>query len=55
MLAGSYFPLRLRMGRCVPARVRLGWACRNRAVRVDRCMSAMGPTEVDEMVFFTPS
>ena len=55
MPAESYFLLRLRSGRCVLALVRVGWAGRNRAVRVDHCMSAIGPTEVDEMVFFTPS
>ena len=55
MPAESYFSLRLRSGRCVLATVRLGWAVRNRAARVDHCMSATGPTEVDEMVFFTPS
>ena len=55
VLAESYFSLRLRGGRCVLANSRLGWACRNRAARVDCCMSAMGLTEAGEMVFFTPS
>ena len=55
VLVESYFSLRLRGGRCVLAPVRLGWAGRNRAVGVDHCMSAMGLTEADEMVFFTPS
>ena len=55
MFAESYFLLCLQSGRCVLACVRLGWACRNRAVRVDHCMSAMSLTEVDKMVFFTPS
>ena len=55
MLAESYFSLCLQIGRCVSACVRLGWACWNRVVRVDHCMSAMSLTEVDKMVFFTPS
>ena len=55
MPAESYFLLRLRSGRCVLASVRLGWIGWKRAVRVDHCMSAAGPTEADEMVFFTPS
>jgi hypothetical protein len=55
VLAESYFSLRLRSGRCVLAWVRLGWAGQNRVVRVDHCMSVTGLTEVDKMVFFTPS
>ena len=55
MPAESYFSPRLRGGRCVLASVRLGWAGGNCAARVDCSMSAVGPTEVDEMVFFTPS
>jgi hypothetical protein len=53
--AESYFSLRLRSGRCVLASVRVGWAGWNCARRVDPGMSAAGLTEVDEMVFFTPS
>ena len=55
MLAESYFSLRLRRGRCVLASVRLGWAGRKSVVRVDHCVSAAGLTELDKMVFFTPS
>lgn len=55
MPAESYFSPRLRGGRCVSAPVRLGWVGRKRASRADLGMSAAGPTEADEMVFFTPS
>ena len=55
MLAESYFLLRLRSGRCVLASVRLGWVGQKSAVRVDDCVTVAVLTEVDEMVFFTPS
>jgi hypothetical protein len=55
VLAESYFSLCLQIGRCVLACARLGWVRWNRVVRVDHCMSAMNLTEVDKMVFFTPS
>ena len=55
MPAESYFSLRLRSGRCVLASVRLGWTGWNCAQGVDLGVSAAAPTEVDEMVFFTPS
>ena len=55
MLTESYFSLCLQSGRCVLVCVRLGWAGRNCAGRVDPGVSAVGLTEVDEMVFFTPS
>jgi hypothetical protein len=55
VLAESYFSLRLRSGRCVLASVRLGRVGQNRVVRVDHFMSVAVLTELDKMVFFTPS
>jgi hypothetical protein len=55
VLAESYFSLHLWSGRCVLASVRFGWVGRNRVVRVDHCMSVVVLTELDKMVFFTPS
>jgi hypothetical protein len=53
--AASYFPDRLRLGRCGQrCQAWLVWA-EMRVGRPDLRVTALGATEVDEMVFFPPS
>ena len=55
VLAASYFPVRLRSGRCGQrCQAWLGWA-EMRVGRLDLRVSAFDLPEVDEMVFFFPS